>query len=111
MVSSVIRFVFGLSSIALLTPVSHARSFPRDLAVPPQLQGTWTYQGCYIDVGRTLTEGGYDDIIGMTDESCIAYCDGLGYNYAGTGEASFTESTTPQFPKNLGSHILSQVLT
>jgi hypothetical protein len=33
-----------------------------------------------------LTDGGYDDVIGMTDESCIAYCDSAGFNYAGTGE-------------------------
>jgi len=95
MVSSVARFVFGLSSIALLAPVSHARSFPRQngLVVPTTLPGAWTYQGCYVDVGRTLTQGGYDDVIGMTDESCIAYCDSLGFNYAGTGEEHFELST------------------
>jgi hypothetical protein len=86
MVSSVTRFVFGLSSIALLSPVSHARSFPRGTTIPTDLPGTWTSLGCYVDVGRTLTDGGYDDVIGMTDESCIAYCDSAGFNYAGTGE-------------------------
>ena len=45
--------------------------------------------GCMLtkvssDVGRTLTEGGYDDVIGMTDEDCIDYCNSLGYVYAGT---------------------------
>jgi len=86
MVSSVARFIFGLSSISLLAPVSHARSFARDATIPTDLPGTWTSLGCYIDVGRTLTDGGYDDEIGMTDESCIAYCDAAGFNYAGTGE-------------------------
>ena len=88
MVSSVTRFVFGLSSIAVLAPVSHARSFPRQVGftVPSDIPSPWTYQGCYIDVGRTLTGGGYDDVIGMTDESCVAYCSNLGYHYAGTGE-------------------------
>jgi hypothetical protein len=38
----------------------------------------------FSDIGRTLTEGGYDDVIGMTDESCIAYCNANGYIYAGT---------------------------
>lgn len=86
MVSSVARFIFGLSSITLLAPVSHARSLARATTIPTNLTGTWTSLGCYIDVGRTLTGGGYDDVIGMTDESCIAYCDSLGFNYAGTGE-------------------------
>ena len=86
MVSSVTRFIFGLSSISLLAPVSHARSFARDTTIPTDLPETWTSLGCYIDVGRTLTDGGYDDDIGMTDESCIAYCDAAGFNYAGTGE-------------------------
>jgi len=36
------------------------------------------------DVGRTLSQGGYDDDGGMTDESCIAYCSEQGYIYAGT---------------------------
>ena len=86
MVSSITRFIFGLSSITLLAPVSHARSFARDTTVPTDLQGTWVSLGCYVDVGRTLTDGGYDDVIGMTDESCIADCNNAGYNYAGTGE-------------------------
>ncbi|KAE9365795.1 WSC-domain-containing protein [Stipitochalara longipes BDJ] len=84
MLSSVTHFVFGLASIALLAPVSHARSFPRDFIIPSDLPVPWTYQGCYIDVGRTLTDGGYDDEIGMTAESCIAYCSAAGYHYAGT---------------------------
>ena len=50
------------------------------------LPGTWTSLGCYIVVGRTLTDGGYDMILGMTDESCIAYCDAAVFNYVGTGE-------------------------
>jgi hypothetical protein len=36
------------------------------------------------DVGRTLTGGGYTNDTGMTDESCIAYCEEKGYIYAGT---------------------------
>jgi hypothetical protein len=40
------------------------------------------------DVGRTLTQGGYDDNVAMTDESCIAYCSMEGYIYAGTEYSS-----------------------
>jgi hypothetical protein len=46
-----------------------------------------------VDVGQTLTNDGYNDVIGMTDESCVVYCDSLGYVYAGTGK--------PYFPTNL----------
>ena len=102
MVSSVTRFIFGLSSISLLAPVSHARSFARDTTIPTDLPGTWTSLGCYIDVGRTLTDGGYDDVFGMTDESCIAYCGSLGFNYAGTGEVHEAVSCFPIRAHNLG---------
>lgn len=37
-----------------------------------------------MDVGRTLTGGGYTNATGMTDEACIAYCEKAGYIYAGT---------------------------
>jgi hypothetical protein len=40
------------------------------------------------DVGRTLTQGVYDDNAAMTDESCIAYCSREGYIYAGTEYSS-----------------------
>lgn len=38
----------------------------------------------HSDIGRTLTGGGYTNNTGMTDESCIAYCEKAGYIYAGT---------------------------
>ncbi|PVH81496.1 copper radical oxidase [Cadophora sp. DSE1049] len=56
----------------------------RDLVLPSTLPGSWRSEGCYIDVGRTLTGGGYTNNTGMTDESCIAYCEKAGYIYAGT---------------------------
>jgi hypothetical protein len=80
MVSTLAHFIFGLSFIALFAAVSQAQ-----LIVPTDLQGSWTSLGCYVDVGRTLTDGGYDDEIDMTDESCVEYCDSLGFLYAGTG--------------------------
>ncbi|KAH7319166.1 hypothetical protein BKA65DRAFT_609130 [Rhexocercosporidium sp. MPI-PUGE-AT-0058] len=56
----------------------------RDLVLPSTLPGSWKSQGCYVDVGRTLTGGGYTNNTAMTDESCIAYCEKAGYIYAGT---------------------------
>lgn len=43
----------------------------------------------YSDPGpRTLSGSGYTDAAAMTDESCISYCSGLGYIYAGTEYAN-----------------------
>ncbi len=88
MVSSITRLILRLSSINLLASVSHARSFTRETetTIPTDLVVGWTSLGCYIDVGRTLSDGGYQDVIGMTDEECVIYCDNLGFTYAGTGE-------------------------
>lgn len=52
--------------------------------VPATLPGSWVSKGCYTDVGRTLTGGGYTDNVAMTDESCINYCNSGGFIYAGT---------------------------
>jgi hypothetical protein len=46
-------------------------------AVPSILPGTWAYQGCYTDTGaRVLSGSSYVNATGMTDESCIKFCDG-----------------------------------
>jgi WSC domain len=57
----------------------------RAAVIPSILLGTWAYQGCYTDTGaRVLSGSSYVNTTGMTDESCIKYCDGLGYYYAGS---------------------------
>lgn len=57
----------------------------RAVVIPSSLPGTWVYNGCYTDTGaRTLSGPSYTNNTGMTDESCIKYCDGLGFYYAGT---------------------------
>lgn len=58
----------------------------RDGVVSTNLPTTWTYQGCYTEGtnGRTLASASYSNTTGMTEESCIAYCNTLGYLYAGT---------------------------
>ena len=45
----------------------------------------WTSSGCYTDNvnSRTLYSAAYNDGTAMTEESCIAYCSGKGYSYAG----------------------------
>ncbi|KAH9172526.1 copper radical oxidase [Lactarius sanguifluus] len=50
------------------------------------LPAGWTSQGCYsdnVDGGRALTSGGYVDATGMTVESCVNFCSGQGFIYAG----------------------------
>jgi hypothetical protein len=38
----------------------------------------------HSDVGRTINADGYVNNTAMTDEACINYCQGKGYQYAGT---------------------------
>ncbi|RDW66140.1 E set [Coleophoma cylindrospora] len=89
MASSIARAAFSLMIVgsSLATDVLHGDVIlnKRAVAPPTTLPGTWTYQGCYTDPGpRTLASASYTDGTAMTDESCISYCDNLGYIYAGT---------------------------
>jgi hypothetical protein len=66
--------------------------------VPSALPEKWSYQGCYTDPGpRTLDAASYTNNTGMTDETCISYCNTLGYIYAGTEYASQCCRSTWQF--------------
>ncbi|KAH6711606.1 hypothetical protein BKA61DRAFT_554745 [Leptodontidium sp. MPI-SDFR-AT-0119] len=84
MVSKMGSALGALLWISSITTTQAAIIGKRDLVLPSTLPGTWKSQGCYIDIGRTLTGGGYTNNTGMTDESCIAYCEKAGYIYAGT---------------------------
>ncbi|KAI8635344.1 hypothetical protein F5Y19DRAFT_8141 [Xylariaceae sp. FL1651] len=68
----------ALSSVFVLSVVS------AQLVVPgaDQLNGTWTYAGCYTDVGRTINAATTSSNA-MTLEVCIAFCQNGGYGYAG----------------------------
>jgi hypothetical protein len=58
----------------------------RAAAVSSNLPTTWTYQGCYVEgTNRRLLSGpSYVNTTGMTDETCIAFCNMQYYIYAGT---------------------------
>ena len=74
----------------------------RAAVIPSPLPGTFVYQGCYTDTGaRALSGSSYTSATAMSDESCINYCNGLGYYYAGT-EYSSVGSTLhcPHDPTN-----------
>ncbi|KAM3075161.1 hypothetical protein ACMFMF_005840 [Clarireedia jacksonii] len=80
------------AALWLATLLQHTAAFgnPRQasLMIPSVLPGSWASQGCYLDVGRTLTDGQYIDNVNMTDESCISYCSSKSLNYAGTEYSS-----------------------
>ncbi|ETN45954.1 uncharacterized protein HMPREF1541_00136 [Cyphellophora europaea CBS 101466] len=61
------------------------RSLQRsDLSIAGNLPGQWTSKGCYADsVGnRALAAKSYTDD-GMTEESCVNFCNTVGYAFAG----------------------------
>jgi hypothetical protein len=49
-----------------------------------QLPAGWTSQGCYLDTGnpRTLNAASFAGNT-VTEESCVTFCNGKGYIYAG----------------------------
>ncbi|KAI0378836.1 putative glyoxal oxidase [Hypomontagnella monticulosa] len=68
-------------------PVFLLASVPSSIAqliVPDasQLNGTWQYSGCYVDVGRTISAASTTSD-SMTLEKCIQFCDDGGFAYAG----------------------------
>lgn len=56
----------------------------RDLNINSTLPSAWSYVGCYTDSTsvRTLRTDSYADD-SMTEVSCINFCNGKGYPYAG----------------------------
>ncbi|KAJ4244397.1 hypothetical protein NW762_014525 [Fusarium torreyae] len=49
-------------------------------------QGVATYYGCWAEgsTGRALASDRTADVVGMTNEKCVAFCQAGGYSYAGT---------------------------
>ncbi|KAM3512292.1 hypothetical protein MY11210_004076 [Beauveria gryllotalpidicola] len=69
----------AFSSVAATSDQSRAALMsPREF----KEQG-WQHQGCYVDVGRTISDSVTTDG-GMTNEKCTAYCFERGFVYAGT---------------------------
>ncbi|KEY70677.1 hypothetical protein S7711_02276 [Stachybotrys chartarum IBT 7711] len=55
----------------------------RALEVPDEFDNGWEYQGCYVDVFRTLSRATRVDAQ-MTNEQCVEFCFDQGFPYAGT---------------------------
>lgn len=71
--------------LSLLLQIFQAHGHRRDVGCKASLAFLKFHRSFLAsDVGRTLTGGGYTNATGMTDESCIAYCEKSGYIYAGT---------------------------
>ncbi|KAI2618886.1 glyoxal oxidase N-terminus-domain-containing protein [Hypoxylon sp. NC1633] len=73
--------LFSLSSLSFLVLVNPSQG---QLVVPSagQLNGTWQYSGCYVDVGRTINAASTTSDT-MTLEKCIEFCDDQDFAYAG----------------------------
>ncbi|KAF6829857.1 WSC domain-containing protein [Colletotrichum plurivorum] len=57
--------------------------YKRDLTPPANTTNGYQYQGCFVDVGRTLTGAGSFSQQ-MTNEVCTQYCFNKGFSYAGS---------------------------
>ncbi|PHH91458.1 hypothetical protein CDD83_359 [Cordyceps sp. RAO-2017] len=66
-----------------LTPCEAGSLRRRDAVAPPSFDNGWKYQGCYVDVGRTL-DGPSTADANMTNEKCASFCFSKGYPYAGS---------------------------
>lgn len=66
--------------------IAHSHLHRRGVVIPTQLPGGWTSKGCYTEgsSSRALTGASYNTNTAMTDESCITFCSGKGFIYAGT---------------------------
>ena len=64
----------------------HSKRAAAPLVVSNNLPQGWSFSSCYTDSvnARTLTGSVYTSGTAMTQESCISYCSGLNYGYAGT---------------------------
>jgi hypothetical protein len=77
----------NLGLIALLTTQTHGAALSplrQDAQIQDGLPSGWKYSGCYTDNTnpRTLHADGYADD-SMTESTCINYCNGKGYSFAG----------------------------
>jgi hypothetical protein len=50
---------------------------------PTNLANGYVYQGCYIDIGRSLNDAVLIDAT-LTNQKCTAFCFSKGFKYAGS---------------------------
>ncbi|KAI1344989.1 putative glyoxal oxidase [Xylariaceae sp. FL0016] len=73
-----------LSSLVIITSVGTVCADTDTLVVPEasRLNGTWAYQGCWTDVGRTINAA-FNYSTETTLENCMAFCQSNELPYAG----------------------------
>jgi hypothetical protein len=76
---------FAALAAASLPLTSASAIFRRDLTAPESPREGWSYLGCFIDSTskRALDGPVHYDETGLTAETCVAHCVGLGYAFAG----------------------------
>ncbi|KAG6048593.1 hypothetical protein E4U17_007083 [Claviceps sp. LM77 group G4] len=87
--SSPLTPILSILLLYLLTSGIAASADTYDV-VPPTDGGPdsdWEYQGCYVDVGRTINAANIADAQ-MTNQKCTQFCSSLGLQYAGTENSS-----------------------
>ncbi|OLN88507.1 WSC domain-containing protein-like protein 1 [Colletotrichum chlorophyti] len=72
-----------LATITLADAAAYRPGLYKRAAAPANLTHGYVYQGCYVDVGRTIS-GAVTSSDQMTNEACTEYCYGQGFPYAGT---------------------------
>ncbi|QUC17769.1 uncharacterized protein UV8b_02010 [Ustilaginoidea virens] len=79
----------SLGFVTLLSLGHAAFLEKRDLFLPSdgELGNGWAYQGCYVDVGRTINQADTADAQ-MTNQKCTQFCFAKGLPYAGTEYSS-----------------------
>ncbi|KAJ7469597.1 hypothetical protein FB451DRAFT_1136284 [Mycena latifolia] len=89
------RFALALPHLMTL-PYALAGPHRRQ-SVPPTLPGNWSSIGCYTDNAgaRTLTGASTTDLVNMTVENCIGFCDSKKFVFAGV-EFMVSSSVTCQ---------------
>ncbi|KAF4830329.1 WSC domain-containing protein [Colletotrichum tropicale] len=75
----VIASTFSLANAAAYSPGLHKRA----LQAPPTTSNGYQLQGCYVDVGRTISDATTNGNT-MTNELCTQFCFSKGFAYAGT---------------------------
>lgn len=78
-------FRFVALGAAFLHLTSASVILRRDLTPPANPQEGWNYIGCFVDsvAQRVLNGAVHYDTTGLTAESCVAFCSGAGFAYAG----------------------------
>ncbi|KAK1994676.1 WSC domain-containing protein, partial [Colletotrichum falcatum] len=80
--STQVSFAF-LSTLALANAAATPPSISKRASAPATLAHGYTYQGCYVDVGRTLSEDATANGQ-MSNDACTDFCFSKGFAYAGT---------------------------